>query len=101
MANQKELLPYAGRQGERLMSQPERLERELPEAVRTLVEARTGDAVYVVGPDYSIGHWDEQMESLSGVLSEEALGKPCYEAVMEEGRKSNLSVLEALGHTPS
>jgi len=57
---------------------------ELPEAVRTLIEARTGDAVYVVGPDYRIVHWDPQMESLSGVLSEEALGKRCYEAVMGE-----------------
>ena len=55
---------------------------ELPEAVRNLIAARTGDAVYVVGPDYSIVHWDAQMESLTGTLSEEALGKPCYEAVM-------------------
>ncbi len=57
---------------------------DLPEAVRALVEARTGDAVYVVGPDYTIVHWDKQMESLSGVPNEEALGKPCYEAVMGE-----------------
>jgi PAS domain S-box-containing protein len=57
---------------------------ELPEVVRSLIEARTGDAVYVVGPDYTIVHWDKRMESLSGVLSEEVLGKPCYEAVMGE-----------------
>jgi PAS domain S-box-containing protein len=63
------------------------LERDLPETVRTLVEGRTGDAVYVVGPDYTIVHWYERMEALSGVLSEEALGKPCYEAVMGEGEK--------------
>ena len=31
---------------------------ELPEAVRILTEARTGDAVYVVGPDYTIVYWD-------------------------------------------
>jgi len=49
-----------------------------------LIRARTGDAVYVVAPDCSIVHWDEQMEVLSGVLSEEALGKPCYEVVMGE-----------------
>ena len=61
--------------------------RGLPEAVETLIEARTGDAVYVVGPDYTIVHWDERMEALSGVLSEEALGKPCYEAVMGEGKE--------------
>ena len=60
----------------------ERSAHELPEAVRTLIEARTGDAVYVVGPEYRIVHWDEQMESLTGVLSEEAVGKLCYEAVM-------------------
>lgn len=60
-------------------------ERILPEAVRTLVEARTGDAVYVVGSDYTIVHWDRRMESLSRMLSEEVLGKPCYEAVMGEG----------------
>ena len=66
------------------MVKRERSAQELPEAVKALIEARTGDAVYVVGPDYRIVHWDEQMESLTGVLSEEALGKPCYEAVLGE-----------------
>jgi len=62
---------------------------ELPEAVKNLIEARTGDAVYVVDPDYRIVHWDSQMESLTGVLTEEALGQPCYDTVMgerEDGR---------------
>ena len=58
--------------------------RELPPAVRSLIGVRTGDAVYVVDPDYKILHWDSQMESLTGALSQEALGKPCYEAVMGE-----------------
>ena len=58
--------------------------QELPEAVQNLIEARTGDAVYVVNPDYRIVHWDSQMESLTGVLAQEALGQPCYEAVMGE-----------------
>lgn len=53
--------------------------------MRALTEVRTGDAVYVVGPDYTIVHWDERMESLSGMLSEKDLGKRCYEAVMGEG----------------
>ena len=66
------------------MVKRERSAQELPEAVKALIEARTGDAVYVVGPDYRIVHWDEQMESLSGVLSDEALGRPCYEAVLGE-----------------
>jgi PAS domain S-box-containing protein len=65
-------------------AQQEGTSRELPEAVRTLIEARTGDVVYIVGPDYRIVHWDEGMESLSGVLAEDALGKRCYEAVMGE-----------------
>jgi PAS domain-containing protein len=51
-----------------------RSKQELPEAVKTLIETRTGDAVYVVGPDYTIVHWDQNMEALSGVLSEEANG---------------------------
>ena len=67
------------------MTTDRRSKQELPAAVKTLIEARTGDAVYVVGPDYTIVHWDQNMESLSGVLSEEALGKPCYETVMGEG----------------
>jgi PAS domain S-box-containing protein len=58
--------------------------RELPPAVRSLTEVRTGDAVYVVDPDYRIVHWDSQMESLTGALSQEAIGQPCYEAVMGE-----------------
>jgi PAS domain S-box-containing protein len=57
---------------------------ELPEAVKNLIEARTGDAVYVVDPDYRIVHWDSRMESLTGALAQEALGQPCYEAVMGE-----------------
>jgi PAS domain S-box-containing protein len=64
--------------------QRERSARELPEAVKNLIEARTGDAVYVVDPDYRIVHWDSQMESLTGALAQEALGQPCYEAVMGE-----------------
>ena len=58
--------------------------RELPPAVRSLIEARTGDAVYVVDPDYRIVYWDSRMESLTGALSQEALGQPCYKAVMGE-----------------
>jgi PAS domain S-box-containing protein len=66
------------------MVKRERSAQELPEAVKALIEARTGDAVYVVGPEYGIVHWDDQMESLTGVLSEEAVGRPCYDAVMGE-----------------
>jgi PAS domain S-box-containing protein len=58
--------------------------RELPPAVRSLTEARTGDAVYVVDPDYRIVYWDSRMESLTGALAHEALGQPCYDAVMGE-----------------
>jgi PAS domain S-box-containing protein len=58
--------------------------RELPPAVRSLTEVRTGDAVYVVDPDYRIVHWDSRMEFLTGALAHEALGQPCYDAVMGE-----------------
>jgi len=57
---------------------------ELPPAVRSLIEARTGDAVFVVGPDYRIVHWDARMESLTGTLSEEAVGKRCFGVVLGE-----------------
>ena len=52
--------------------------RELPGAVRTFIEARTGDAVFVVGPDYRIVHWDDGMEALTGTLAEEAVGERCF-----------------------
>jgi PAS domain S-box-containing protein len=84
MSDRKEPHPYLEQSNKTSSAQPHRLDRELPEAVRTLLEARTGDAIYVVGPDYTIVHWDQNMESLSGVLSEEALGKPCFETVMGE-----------------
>jgi PAS domain S-box-containing protein len=58
--------------------------RELPPAVRSLIEARTGDAVFIVGPDYRIVYWDERMESLTGTLSEEALGRRCFGVVLGE-----------------
>lgn len=84
MSDSKESRLHARVPGERLIEEPQRLKRDLPEAVKTLIGARTGDAIYVVGPDYTIVHWDERMESLSGVLCEEALGKPCYKAVVGE-----------------
>jgi PAS domain S-box-containing protein len=58
--------------------------RYVPPAVKNLIDARTGDAVYVVDPDYRIVHWDSRMESLTGALAEDALGQPCYQAVMGE-----------------
>ena len=57
---------------------------ELPKAVRILLEARTTDAVFVVDPEYRIVHWDARAESLTGLLVEEMVGKPCYEALQGE-----------------
>jgi PAS domain S-box-containing protein len=56
----------------------------LPPVVEVLIQARTGDAVFVVGPDYRIVHWDYRAESLTGLLAEETLGKPCYEVLQGE-----------------
>jgi PAS domain S-box-containing protein len=56
----------------------------LPTAVRNLIEAHTGDAVFVVGPDYRIVYWDPQAEALTELISEEVVGKPCYEVVLGE-----------------
>ena len=57
---------------------------ELPLAVEILIEARTADAVFVVDPGYRIVHWDARAESLTGLLAEEMIGKPCYEALRGE-----------------
>ena len=62
---------------------------ELPQAVKSLIEARTGDAVFVVGPDYRIVYWDSEAESLTGLLSEEVVGKHCYEVVLGEREGGN------------
>ena len=57
---------------------------ELPRGVEVFVEARTADAVFVVDPDYRIVHWDARAESLTGFMTEEVVGKPCYEALRGE-----------------
>lgn len=56
----------------------------LPQAVRNLAEARTGDAVFVVAPDYQIVYWDEEAEFLTGYAAEEMIGRRCYEVVLGE-----------------
>ena len=62
---------------------------ELPPAVENLIEARTADAVFVVGPDYRIVRWDARAESLTGFLAEEMIGKLCYEALRGECEGGN------------
>ena len=57
---------------------------ELPQTVQSLIEARTGDAVFVVAPDYSIAYWDEQAQFLTGFTAEEMVGRRCYEAILGE-----------------
>lgn len=57
---------------------------EMPSPVRSFIEARTKDAVFVVGPDYRIVYWDYRAESLTGILSENVVGKPCSEALRGE-----------------
>ncbi|ABG05993.1 transcriptional regulator, LuxR family [Rubrobacter xylanophilus DSM 9941] len=57
---------------------------ELPAGVRKIVEARTGDAVFVIAPDYRVVYWDEKAEEITGLLSRDVLGRRCYEVVMGE-----------------
>jgi PAS domain S-box-containing protein len=57
---------------------------ELPQAVESLLNARTADAVFVVDPNYRIVHWDVRSESLTGLMAEEMIGKPCYEVLRGE-----------------
>ena len=64
----------------------EREERNtaLPLAVECLIGARTADAVFVVDPAYRIVHWDHRAESLTGLLAEEMVGRPCHEVLHGE-----------------
>ena len=62
---------------------------ELPRAIKSLIEARTTDALFVVDPEYCIVHWDARAESLTGLLAEEMVGKPCYEALQGECEGTN------------
>jgi PAS domain S-box-containing protein len=57
---------------------------ELPQTVESLINARTADAVFVVDPNYLIVHWDVRTESLTGLMAEEMIGKPCYEVLRGE-----------------
>lgn len=56
----------------------------LPEAVRSIVESRTGDAVFVVAPDYRVVYWDSEAEKLIGRLAGDTLGKRCFQIVLGE-----------------
>lgn len=62
---------------------------ELPQAIESLTEARTTDALFVVDPEYRIAHWDARAESLTGLLAEEMLGEPSYEALQGECEGGN------------
>jgi PAS domain S-box-containing protein len=56
----------------------------LPLAVECLISARTADAVFVVDPAYRIVHWDSRAETLTGLLAEEMVGRPCHEVLRGE-----------------
>ena len=62
---------------------------ELPQAIKSFIEARTADAVFVVDPDYRIVYWDARAESLTGLLAEEMVGEPCYETLQGEDEGDN------------
>ncbi|CAN5823968.1 hypothetical protein BH23ACT11_BH23ACT11_26420 [soil metagenome] len=57
---------------------------QLPQTVQKIIESRTGDAVFVVAPDYRIAYWDSQAEFFTGIKAENAVGKPCYVVVLGE-----------------
>ena len=56
----------------------------LPAAIQSIAEACTGDAVFVVGPDYRIAYWDPRAEDLTGKLADEVLGESCFDVVLGE-----------------
>lgn len=57
---------------------------QLPQTVQKIIETRTGDAVFVVAPDYRIAYWDTRSEFFTGIMAEDAVGKHCYEVVLGE-----------------
>jgi PAS domain S-box-containing protein len=57
----------------------------LPPAVESLIAARMADAVFVADPELRIVHWDARAESLTGFLTEEVVGRLCYEVVSAQG----------------
>ena len=57
---------------------------QLPQTVQKIIESRTGDAVFVVAPDYRIAYWDSKSEFFTGIMAEDAVGKPCYDVVLGE-----------------
>lgn len=57
---------------------------ELPRQIRSFIQYRTGDAVFVVAPDFRIAYWDARAEFLTGISAEDVVGKPCYEVVLGE-----------------
>lgn len=57
---------------------------QLPETIQKIIESRTGDAVFVVAPDYRIAYWDSKAEFFTGIAAEDAVGKPCYDVVLGE-----------------
>ncbi len=57
---------------------------QLPQTVQRIIESRTGDAVFVVAPDYRVAYWDSRSEFFTGVRAEDAVGKPCYDVVLGE-----------------
>jgi PAS domain S-box-containing protein len=63
---------------------------QLPRAVQSIIEYQTGDAVFVIGPDYRIIYWDSRAEFLTGLRAEDVLDRPCYEVILgerEEGER--------------
>ena len=57
---------------------------QLPQTIQRIIEARTGDAVFVVAPDYRIAYWDSRSEFFTGIRAEEAIGKRCYDVILGE-----------------
>ncbi len=55
---------------------------KLPEPLMFLLQTRTtAEAIFVVDPNYRIVYWDTKAESLTGLLSEETIGRACQEVL--------------------
>jgi DNA-binding CsgD family transcriptional regulator len=42
---------------------------------------RSGDALMAFAPDLRVDAWNDELESLTGIPAEEAIGRPCWEVL--------------------
>ncbi|MDX5893264.1 LuxR C-terminal-related transcriptional regulator [Rubrobacter radiotolerans] len=63
------------------LQQEEKAVTDLPASVRSILQAKTGDAVFVVGPEGTILYWDVRAVLLTGIPARAVLGQSCQRVI--------------------